>query len=537
MLRFTPTPITVEFADKPGKRKTISGVAVPYNVIATDSLGTAVKFLPGSLPTEGPAPKLYQFHDPTRPVGVVSERVNTDEAALFVATFAENVQAASEAAALVEQGVVDAVSVGAVPVKFSYDENNVMVVESARWLELSLVPYGAFDEARITGIHQIAAGADNNNTEIVPDDENPTDTEAEPETETENEVQEMSQEQEKVEATTPVVPFYAEPKRAFKLPSPAEYIAAFSAGGSQFAELNAKIVAAAPDITTADTPGILPEVITGSVYDSLNPIRPFVTAIGTRAMPEAGAPFRRPVISVRPVVTEHTTQLTALDPSTVGVANNDVSKKIFGTYVTMSEADMDWSDPASINIVLNQLAIAYGEATDNFAVDAMVTATTQTETLAGFEPGDFLDAIYGAAYQISNSSNYLPSHYFVNPVTWAKLGMARTGDGVPVFPFVGAPGLQGMNALGTSSASSWNGNPLGLTLVVDKNMSGGTGSGALSGVVGHAAGPAAGFEYYEMQKGAVTVEVPSVLGRTIAWRGYAAVFMADATKFVKIVNA
>jgi hypothetical protein len=106
-----------------------------------------------------------------------------------------------------------------------------------------------------------------------------------------------------------------------------------------------------------------------------------------------------------------------------------------------------------------------------------------------------------------------------------------------VFPFVGAPGLNGQNTLGSSSATSWNGNPLGLVLVVDKNMAGGTGSGALNGVVGHAAGPAAGFEFYEQQKGAISIDVPSTLGRTIAFRGYAAAFMADATKFVKILKA
>ena len=121
--------------------------------------------------------------------------------------------------------------------------------------------------------------------------------------------------------------------------------------------------------------------------------------------------------------------------------------------------------------------------------------------------------------------------------TWAKLAQVVDGQDRPLFPFVGAPGLNGQNALGTSSASSWNGNPLGLVLVVDKNMAGSTGSGGLNGVVGHAAGPAAGFEFYEQIKGAVSVEVPSILGRTIAWRGYAATFMADATKFCKLLAA
>jgi len=256
-------------------------------------------------------------------------------------------------------------------------------------------------------------------------------------------------------------------------------------------------------------------------------------------MPQSGATFRRPKIGTRPVVTQQPTgQLTALDPSTVTVTNNDISKLTFGTYVTLSEQDLDWTDPNSLNIVINQLAIAYGQATDNYAVDTMVSGVSQSETVVDLSsPADFIEAIYGAAYQISNSSNYLPTHYFVSPITWAKLGMLTTSTGQPVFPYVGAPNLIGQNAFGNSAATSWNGNPLGLVLVVDKNMAGGTGSGALQGVVGHAAGAAAGFEFYEQQKGAISIDVPSTLGRTIAFRGYAAAFMADATKFVKLLKS
>lgn len=351
----------------------------------------------------------------------------------------------------------------------------------------------------------------------------------------------------KVEATAATVTeapapaptmLFAEPKAPFKLPTPAEYMVKFIKGGSEFAEFNARIKASAPNVITSDTPGLLPEQIVSPVYDSLNPIRPFVTAIGARAMPESGTTFRRPVISVRPVVTQQPTgQLNTLSGSDVQVSNNNVTKLTFGTYVNISEQSVDFTDPNSLAIVLNQLAIAYGQATDNYAVDTMVAGTTQFETLTAFDGKDIVEAIYGAAYQISNASNYLPTHYFVAPVVWAKLGMAVDNADRPVFPFVGAPGLIGQNAAGSQSATSWNGNPLGLTLVVDKNMAGGTGSGDLFGVVGHAAGPAAGFEFYEQQKGAISIDTPATLGRTIAFRGYAAAFMADATKFVKILKS
>lgn len=530
VLRFNPSPITIDAAAPDGTpRRTIMGLAAPYGPEATTADGTRVRFAPGSLPTDGRAPKLLQYHDTSRPIGVVTSRVEVldgDAPGMYFEARISDIPDGNAALTLAMDGVLDAVSVGVVPTEYTYDENGTMVVTASRWDELSMVPLPAFETSRI---HQIAAQSGNNDVS-EPDAAND---------ETENPKEENPKmenvETPAVEASTPVTPLWAQARNhAPKLPTPAEYMVAFAAGSTAFAEMNARISAAAPNITTTETPGILPEIITGSVYDSLNPIRPFVSAIGTKAMPTAGATFRRPKIGTRPVVTQQPTgQLNTLSASEVTVTNTDISKLTFGTYVTVSEQDLDWSDPSSLSILLEQLAIAYGQATDDYAVDQLVSGTTQTETVNDLtDPADWIAAIYGAAYQISASSNYLPTHWVMNPVTWAKLGMLTDTTGRPVFPTVGP-----MNASGTQSANSWNGNPLGLTLVVDKNCSGGTGSGSLSGVIGHAAGPAAGFEFYEQQKGAVSIEVPSVLGRTIAWRGYAAAYMADATKFVKLVNA
>jgi HK97 family phage prohead protease len=518
--------VTIDAAASDGTaRRTISGIAVPYGQEATVNDGQKIRIEAGALPVDGKAPKLFLYHDASQPIGTVIARVDTDEGMLFQAKIAKTALG-DEALQLATEGVLDSVSVGINPKKFSWD-GDVMVVKKADWMELSMVPIPAFAGATIT---DIAASAS-----IHHQEEQIRNTQEEPQ---ESETPMSEQAAPAVIEASNVTTVFAQP-RSFKLPTPAEYIAAFVRGGHDFAQLNANIRAAAPDIITTDTPGILPEPIVGPVYDGLNAIRPFVSAIGTKAMPGSGATFRRPKITARPVVTQQPTgQNNTLDPSSVTVSNNDISKLTFGTYVTISEQDLDWTDPASLNIVLDQLAIAYGQATDNYAVDQMVAGTTQFETINDLtDAADWVSAIYGAAYQISNGSNYLPTHFFCAPVTWAKLAQVVDGQDRPLFPFVGAQGLNGQNALGTSSAGSWNGNPLGLVMVVDKNMSGSTGSGGLNGVVGHAAGPAAGFEFYEQIKGAVSVEVPSVLGRTIAWRGYAAVFMADATKFVKLLAA
>ena len=61
-------------ADGEGKR-TISGVAVPYNVFATVSDGSEIMFMPGSLPVDGKAPRLFMYHDASQPIGVVTEAI------------------------------------------------------------------------------------------------------------------------------------------------------------------------------------------------------------------------------------------------------------------------------------------------------------------------------------------------------------------------------------------------------------------------------------------------------------------------------
>ena len=515
MLKLTQQELTLDAAGPNGMpRRTLAGLALPYNVEATVNDGTKVMFMPGSLNSNGKMPKLYLGHDSTQAVGLVTAMVDTPSGMMYEARISETTLG-NEALVLAADGVLDAVSVGVNPTRFSYDEKGTMIIEAADWQELSLVPFGAFAGA---SVDRVAA------SQGIPQDEQEV---VNIETETPNEeLDTMTQPTETpqvIEAASVAPVVYAQP-RQFKLPTAGEFIAASLQGGSVLAEMNARVQAAAPNITTADTPGILPEIITGTVFDGLNPIRPFVSAIGALAMPQAGATFRRPKITVRPVVTQQPTgQLNALDPSTVTVANNNVNKLTFGTYVTMSEQDLDWTDPASINIVLNQLAIAYGQATNNYAVDTCHAAITQTSAVADTsDPADWIAAIYEGARQISATSNYLPTHMVVTPGTWAALGSLVDSTGRPVFPQIGA-----MNAPGQLSAANWNGNPLGLVLVVDKDTPG--------SFMGHAAGPAAGFEFYEQQKGAISVDVPSTLGRTIAYRGYAAAFMADATKFVKFV--
>jgi HK97 family phage prohead protease len=539
MIRLTPTQITVDAAAAEGlPSRSISGVAVTYNETATVNDGTQVRFLQGSLPVTGRDPKLYMQHDANQIVGKVVERVDTAEGMLFTAKISAT-RLGDEALTLANDGVIDAVSVGVTPTKFSYDEEGVMIVESASWSELSLVSEGAFAGAVIT---DVAASAPDEPVEGIHETEPQVELQSDQETtkdtdmsdKTENTVVEAAQ------ATTEKL--WAQPARKFNLPTPGEYFAAMHIGGTTFENVaratkefvkanQSALQAAAGDIATTDTPGLLPVPVLGPVFQDLNFIRPVVNAVGARAMPNNGASktFVRPTITTHTSVAAQAAEFDAASATTMVIASNTVSKTTLSGQVSLSIQDLDFTDPASLNIILNDLVGEYLIASDNVAADAITagaTASGSTWAVTAGDPTTLISAIYTSAYNILLATNFLPDHIFVAPGVWQALGAQLDADNRPVFPYVGAAGLMGVNAMGSANITVANTfNPFGLNLVADKNFAAGT--------MVVARGLA--IEFYEQVRGLMSVELPSTLGRNFSYAGYVSTFIADATQVQSII--
>ena len=508
MIQFTANPeLIIAEAGSEDAPARIAGVAVPWDVVATVSGGQRVKFLRGAFNTAQKRAKLVENHDLTQLRGIVVELSDTEAGLEFVAEFART-RASADAVELVKSSAYDSVSVGANPTKFKFDKAGTMIVSQAELIELSLVAVPAFQDAVIT---QIAASAE--------DDEN------QPE-QTEGETMSEEAKAEAVEAnavipTQPIV--YAAARPDFKLPSASEYIAKFIAGGAEFAEFNAKIRAAAPDVVTTDTPGILPEPITGTVYNNFRGMRPVVDAIGVKAMPGGGKIFRRPSVSTHTTIGASNGENAALDQGTFVVSDNQVTKGVYGGYVRLSEEDQEWTDPAVLGLLLDDMSRVYANETDNVAADNLITGISNSNNFTSAniaDPTEWVTWMYTAASDILSGSNgWLPTHLFVAPNRWASLGQLEDGQGRPLFPQVGP-----MNAYGNLAPGASAGIAFGLQVVVDRNFA----SGTLA--IGHPDG----FEIFEQSKGAISVEAADgSLSRYIKFRGYFATLMIDDTKFIK----
>jgi HK97 family phage prohead protease len=483
------------------------------------------------LPVEGKAPRLFMYHDASQPVGVVTERVDTEEGMMFSAKISATTLG-NDALVMALDGTIDQVSVGVNPTKFSYDEEGTMIIESADWMELSLVPIGAFGDA--ANITKVAASIHQEPEEVVLNEE-VTPVEEKPEM---SEVNETA-----VEATIPTAPIYAQAKRKFDLPTPGEYLAAMHIGGETFRNVAAAarefaiskqsaLQAAAGDVLTTDTPGLLPVPVLGPVFDDLNYIRPVVTAVGARAMPDGG----QSKTWIRPTWTTHTSvgsqsELGSASATTPVIASNVVTKTTLAGQVTLSVQDIDFTSPAAMEIILRDLAGQYMLQSDAVACNAILagdTASGSTWTVTADNPTSLIAALYDAATDILTATNFLPDHIFVSPDVWKKMGSQLDGDKRPIFPYTGAAGLMGINGLGTGGVTQMNTfNPLGLNLVVDRAFADNTMVVARGSAI----------EFYEQVRGIMSVEVPATLGRTFSYYGYVSTFIADGDQVKSIAIA
>lgn len=516
MIRFQASQVTIDAAADDQPARSITGIAVPWNVTAGVSTGQQVRFAAGALPTDGRSPMLINGHDLSsidNIVGIVTERVATDDGMMFTAKIA-NTRAGDDALELLKLGALDAVSVGVEPTQWAFEEG-VMVIQAADWIELSLVPVPAFRDARVLNV---AAST--------------LETEQEPEPAPEPEEPEVSDPivaAAETPAVIPTAPIWAEARRAPRLPSPGEYISAMRRGGSDWQTFNANlqvaVQAATGDVLLSDAAGVLPTPVVAPVYNDVNALRPIVSALGARSMPEAGSTFIRPYVKVHSSAGNQSTELSGLSTADFEVDDKVFTKKTYGGKLVLSEQVIDWSSPSMLDAAISDMAGQYALATEKYVVDQMAAAVTNTQetVITSFtDEEEFIRDLYLAAASMASTGNYLPNALVVGTTRWATLGGLVDGQGRPVFPQA-AP----MNSVGTlSGVTAWNGNPLGLQLVVS-NQVGTQAIGNKQANEYYWLVNTRGIEVYEQYKGFIRDESVGTLAVTLAVRGYFAAEVLD----------
>ena len=496
-------------------RRSISGRVVTWGEQGNTSAGPAV-FEPGSLKAADQV-ILRLEHDRTRPLGRAVHLAASEtgiDGVFRVADTSAGTDALVEASEELRAGL----SVGATIQDSYHDEEGVIHVTAAVFDEVSLVTHPAIHSARVT---QVAAAeepeepgnppAPNESEEEMEETVTPVAAEELPQADTMQASQLAT-----IAPTAPRVEFsdaadyFSTAVRAFAFKDP---------------EAEQRVYAASQ--VTGDNPGVLPLPIIQPVITYIQQQRPVAGSSVWMGMPSAGQTFYRPKVTQHTVAGAQTDELSQLPSQNLQVERINVTKTTQGGSIQLSFQDRDWTDPAIMSLVLNDMAAAYANRCEQHICDTLTTNTSATTVPLAAEgtakAEDYIKAIATASQHVITSIYRNPNRLYLSPDMWRQFVSITDSTGRPLFPRIGA-----MNAPGVSDGvTSMYLDVMGLEAVMSWQLPAGT------CIVGYREA----LESFETLGGQVSVVQPNVLGLEMAFYGYWADLVTEKEAFVPIVQA
>lgn len=276
---------------------------------------------------------------------------------------------------------------------------------------------------------------------------------------------------------------------------------------------------AAAHQTTADNPGLLPEQILGPVINFVDAARPLTSALGPRNLP--GGSWSRPRITQHTNVAVQAGEKQELVSRKMTITKVPVAPQTYGGYVNVSRQDIDWTQPAIMDLVINDLAGVYAQETEA-ALCAAVDAATTTGPVIPTGPATpaavngAVWAAVGSVYAATKGAGRVI--IACSPDTLGLLG--------PAFPAVNPTNAFSSGFQAGDFAQGQVGSISGVAVVVSAGFDAGT-MIVLS---------TAAAEVYEDRIGALQVVEPSVLGVQVAYAGYFASLIVEPTAIVEITK-
>lgn len=257
--------------------------------------------------------------------------------------------------------------------------------------------------------------------------------------------------------------------------------------------------------------GTAPVTIEGDLIKFVDSNRYAVHAVRQLPMPDNHAPtFKRPRLTQSTQVGTQAAEGDVLASRRIQTTGDTITKVTKGGVLSLSEQEIDWTDPAMLGLAVQDLAEQYAIDTDAFLCAAIEAKITSNVTTVADDAAlaDFNAALAEAAAAVYSTGKKLPTVLLAGTNRWAYLAGLTDDTGRAAFPIVGPQNANGQ----LEGVGSFAGNVNGLQLVVDPNFDPDTLVVAASQFV----------EFYEQNKGLLNVQAPSTLEVQYAYRGYVA---------------
>jgi HK97 family phage major capsid protein len=309
----------------------------------------------------------------------------------------------------------------------------------------------------------------------------------------------------------------------FPYRTPGEYVMGYMRTKHGDVGESARFTRALADVTTAQTPGLVPPQVTGDVLGTWLGTRPSVDAMTKPTLPPVGMEVQRPHISQHTDVGPHTEK----GPVTSRAFTLDLVKIPLSSYA--GGVDVSWelanrSAPSALDIIFSDLVGVYGRKSDADAFGGMLANVTQAVAWDG-TAGTLAKAIADAAVMCATNGeeNLFPDTVWLGLTAYGLLASLTDGNGRPLFPYLGPA-----NAYGTADQVGNISSVGGLRPVVDPYIAPNA----------FLVGPSDQAEFYETPGAPVQLSVVDVgvAGYNVGVIGMWAAAAVDPMQFAKITS-
>jgi HK97 family phage major capsid protein len=367
-----------------------------------------------------------------------------------------------------QEGLVSGLSVGAEVIASKPSRDGHIVVSSARLKEVSLVTEPAFKSAQVL---EIAA------EETIPAEQ--TQPESEPIVEETTQAEAPAVEAAAVEAARPTVVANLQVRERTAPITSAQYLEANikAALGDDEAR---RTVRAADDSSSTNTGLTLPQHLNTFITDTFTG-RPAFNASTRGALVDSGLSFTVPRMYTNASASANTAPTVAdtdegVAPSETGMtsAYDTVTINKFSGLQRISFELIDRSSPAFMELVMAELRKAYEKATDTALLAALTANGKQDDgrALSAAALQSFISV--NAAKIYGNTGGDYASALIASPSQWGQIMSYADTTGRALYT-AASP----MNQSGSTRPTSVVGDVLGTNLIVDHNITTGTGDNSM----------------------------------------------------------
>ena len=283
-----------------------------------------------------------------------------------------------------------------------------------------------------------------------------------------------------------------------------------------------RLTRALSDVTTAETPGLVPPQVTGPVVGQWMSNRPSINSYAKPPLPAVGMEVQRPHISQHVMVNQQATEKTQVASQQFKLDLLKADLKTWAGAVDVSWQLVERSSPAAIDLIFSDFVAVYARYTDLSAVISLAASITQTTAWDGTAAGLLTTLAHAVVTAVTNSvDQQFPDTLWLGLKAYQALVGLTSDDGRPMFPFLGP-----QNALGSANLVGNVGSIGGLNTVVDPYADPNT----------FIVGDSTAVEFYENEGAPVRLSVVDVgvLGYNIGVAGMWALLNTDPGSFVKV---